>query len=170
MKVAEGDSTQRTIKTEDDLREYLGPIKYSLAIDCQDRVAESAAAGVSFALRGQHGVGAKLLEHAPSEVCISAICLSELRFGADRRASKRPHRLLDTFTMHIAVEPFYAVAATMFGRLCARLEANGKPIGSFDTLIAAHAMALNVALVTNNTKHFGRVNGLKTANWVTEVK
>jgi tRNA(fMet)-specific endonuclease VapC len=123
---------------------------------------------VSFALRGQHGVGAKLLEHAPSEVCLSAICLSELRFGAERRASKRLHRLLNTFTMHINVVPFDAAAATMFGRLGATLEARGKPIGSFDTLIAAHAMALNATLVTNNTKHFGRIHGLKTANWVTE--
>jgi tRNA(fMet)-specific endonuclease VapC len=124
---------------------------------------------VSFALRGQRGVGAKLLEQAPSQICISAVCLSELRFGAERRGSKRLHRLLDTFTMHIAVEPFDAAAATMFGRLCARLEANGKPIGSFDSLIAAHAMALNVTLVTNNTKHFGRVSGLKTVNWATQL-
>lgn len=124
---------------------------------------------VSFALRGQHGVAAKLLEHAPSQICLSAICLSELRYGADRRASKRLHRLLDTFTLHIAVLPYDATAATMFGRLCARLEANGRPIGSFDTLIAAHAMALNVTLVTNNANHFGRVQGLKTANWVTET-
>jgi tRNA(fMet)-specific endonuclease VapC len=125
---------------------------------------------VSFALRGQHGVGTRLLEHAPSEICISALCLSELRFGAERRASKRLHRLLDTFTLHVAVVPFDAAAATMFGRLCARLEAQGRPIGSFDTLIAAHAMALNVVLVTNNTKHFGRVHGLKTANWATQSK
>ncbi|HET7543893.1 MAG TPA: type II toxin-antitoxin system VapC family toxin [Polyangiaceae bacterium] len=125
---------------------------------------------VSFALRGQHGVGAKLLEHAPSELCVSAIALSELRFGADRRASKRLHRLLDTFTLHINVVAFDALAAAMFGRLCAQLQQRGKPIGSFDTLIAAHAMALNVTLVTNNTKHFGRVRGLKTLNWVTEAE
>lgn len=123
---------------------------------------------VSFALRGQHGVGAKLIERAPSEVCLSAIALSELRFGADRRASKRLHRLVDTFIEHVEVVPFDSVAATMFGRLCSQLEARGRPIGSFDTLIAAHAMALNVTLVTNNTKHFGRVQGLKTANWATE--
>jgi predicted nucleic acid-binding protein len=57
---------------------------------------------VSYALRGQNGVGAKLLEHASSEVCISALCLSGLRFGAERRASKRLHRLLDTFTFGVS--------------------------------------------------------------------
>jgi tRNA(fMet)-specific endonuclease VapC len=120
---------------------------------------------VSFALRGQHGVGARLIEHAPSEVCLSAIAVSELRFGADRRASKRLHRLIDTFTRHLNVVAFDAEAATMFGRLCAQLEARGTPIGTFDTLIAAHAMALNLTLVTNNSKHFAPVRGLKTANW-----
>jgi tRNA(fMet)-specific endonuclease VapC len=124
---------------------------------------------VSFALRGQGAVGTKLVAHAPSELCLSAISLSELRFGADRRGSKRLHRLIDTFTMSVTVVSFDAVAAAMFGRLCARLESRGKPIGVLDTLIAAHAMALNLTLVTNNTKHFGRVTGLKTVNWMTEA-
>lgn len=53
----------------------------------------------------------------------------------------------------------------MFGRLCAALQAKGSPIGTFDTLIAAHAMSLNLTLVTNDTKHFKRVHGLKTQNW-----
>ena len=121
---------------------------------------------VSFALRGQGAVGSKLVEHAPSELCMSAISLSELRFGADRRSSKRLHRLIDTFTASVPVVVFDAAAAAFFGRLCARLEARGKPIGTLDTLIAAHAMALDVTLVTNNTKHLRRVPGLKTANWL----
>jgi len=52
---------------------------------------------VSFALRGQGEVGSRLVEHAPSHLCLSAISLAELRFGADRRGSKRLHRLIDTF-------------------------------------------------------------------------
>jgi tRNA(fMet)-specific endonuclease VapC len=60
------------------------------------------------------------------------------------------------------------MVATMFGRLCAQLESRGTPIGTLDTLIAAHAMALNVVLVTHNTKHFRRVQGLKTQNWLTD--
>jgi len=124
---------------------------------------------VSFALRGQGEVGSRLVEHAPSHLCLSAISLAELRFGADRRGSKRLHRLIDTFAISVPVVPFDETAAALFGRLCARLEARGKPIGSLDTLIAAHAMALNVTLVTNNTRHFGRVPGLKTVNWFSDA-
>jgi tRNA(fMet)-specific endonuclease VapC len=124
---------------------------------------------VSYALRGHGAVASRLIAHAPSEVCLSAISLSELRFGADKRRSKRLHRLIDTFVATVDVIAFDAAAAALFGRLCARLESGGKPIGTLDTLIAAHAMALNLVLVTNNTKHLGRVPGLKTENWVHEA-
>ena len=52
---------------------------------------------VSFALRGQGRVGTRLLEHRPSELCISSIALAELRFGAEARRSRRLHRLISTF-------------------------------------------------------------------------
>jgi len=121
---------------------------------------------VSFVLRGQGEAGAQLTAHAPSEVCLSSISLSELRFGADKRRSKRLHSLIDTFVAPIEVLPFDAAAATVFGRVCAALESKGTPIGTMDTLIAAHAMSLNLALVTNNTKHFKQVRALKTVNWL----
>ena len=119
---------------------------------------------VSFVLRGEGAAGANLTAHAPSAVCLSAISLSELRFGAEKRRSKRLHRLIDTFVATVDVVPFDAVAAASFGRLCADLESGGAPIGVLDTLIAAHAMSLNLTLVSNNTKHFTRVKGLKTLN------
>jgi len=121
---------------------------------------------VSFVLRGQGEAGAQLTAHAPSEICLSSISLSELRFGADKRRSKRLHGLIDTFTATIEVVPFDAAAATLFGRVCAALESRGTPIGTLDTLIAAHAVSLNLVLVTNNTKHFKQVRGLKTSNWL----
>ncbi|HEY2404667.1 MAG TPA: PIN domain-containing protein [Polyangiaceae bacterium] len=121
---------------------------------------------VSFVLRGQGDAGAQLTAHAPSQVCLSAISLSELRFGADKRRSKRLHRLIDVFTATIEVVPFDAAAATTFGHVCAVLDSKGTPIGTLDTLIAAHALALNLTLVTNNTKHFKQVRGLKTQNWL----
>jgi tRNA(fMet)-specific endonuclease VapC len=123
---------------------------------------------ISFVLRGQGDAGAQLTAHAPSEVCLSAISLSELRFGADKRRSKRLHALIDTITDTIEVLPFDAVAAAMFGRVCSGLESKGTPIGTLDTLIAAHALSLNLTLVTNNTKHFKQVRGLKTQNWLHE--
>lgn len=121
---------------------------------------------VSFVLRGQGEAGAQLTTHAPSEICLSAISLSELRFGADKRRSKRLHNLIDTFTATVEVLPFDAAAAAIFGRVCATLESKGTPIGTMDTLIAAHAMSLNLVLVTNNAKHLKQVRGLKTSNWL----
>jgi len=50
--------------------------------------------------------------------------------------------------------------------LRARLEKLGQQIGSLDTMIASHAIAMNLPLVTNNQKEFSRVKGLKLLNWV----
>jgi tRNA(fMet)-specific endonuclease VapC len=120
---------------------------------------------VSFALRGVGQVGAALLERAPSEVCISAITLAELRYGADHRQSKKLHGLIDTFTASVVVMPFDEAAATAFGKTASELTRAGTPIGELDTMIAAHALSLDLTLVTNNTKHFRRVAGLRIENW-----
>ena len=89
-----------------------------------------------------------------------------MRFGADAKGSRKLHRLIDTFVKSVAVMPFDEAAAGRFGPVASALARRGEPIGTFDTLIAAHAMSLGLTFVTNNTKHFRRVAGLKTANWV----
>lgn len=121
---------------------------------------------VSYALQGRGNVGARIAEHRPSEICVSAITVAELRYGADKRSSRKLHRLIDSFTGDLEIVPFDAEAARHFGRLASELAARGTPIGDFDTLLAAHAMALGLTLVTNNVKHFGRVTGLVVENWV----
>ena len=121
---------------------------------------------VSFALRGFGDVAKRLLEHAPSEVCMSAVSFAELRYGADARRSRKLHGLIDTFASAVTVVPFDMDAATQFGAVASKLVRRGTPIGNYDTLIAAHALAVGVTLVTNNTKHFSRVEGLRIDNWV----
>jgi len=121
---------------------------------------------VSWALRGQGAVAERVLAHRPSQLCVSAITLAELRFGADAKASRALHRLIDTFIESVAVMPFDQAAADRFGAVGASLAKRGEPIGTFDTLIAAHALACGLTLVTNNTKHFQRVAGLRLANWI----
>ena len=121
---------------------------------------------VSHALRGVGGVATRLLGEKPSAVCVSSITLAELRFGAERRHSRRLHGLIDGFTAPILVAPFDLDAANRFGQIAAVLAEAGSPIGHMDTLIAAHALALRVTLVTNNVRHFGKVRGLRTENWV----
>ena len=91
--------------------------------------------------------------------------MAELRYGANRRKSAKLHQLIDAFIRDIAVPSFDEVCAAHFGRIASDLAAQGVPIGEFDALIAAHAIALEVTLVTNNTKHFSRVRDLKVINW-----
>ena len=121
---------------------------------------------VSFALRGHGRVGARLLEHRPSQLCMSSITLAELRFGAEIRRSRRLHRLITTFVESVEVVAFDQRAADRFATVATSLARRGAPIGTFDTLMAAQALSLGLTFVTNNTQHFARVAGLKTENWV----
>lgn len=120
---------------------------------------------VSFALRGEGGVGARILEHRPSELCLSSITLAELRYGAPRRRSAKLHSLIDAFVSNVAVLPFDDACADAFGVLAAQLAARGTPIGEFDVLIASHALTVDATLVTNNIRHFARVRDLRVENW-----
>lgn len=120
---------------------------------------------VSYALRGVGGVGERILDHRPSELCISAVTLAELRFGAHKRRSTKLHRLVDTFVGSVAPQDFDSDAATEYGRLAAELAKRGTPIGALDTMIAAHAASRKLVLVTNNEKHFRKIRGLKIENW-----
>lgn len=120
---------------------------------------------VSYALRGEGNVGQRLLERLPSECCISSITLGELRFGAAKRKSRKLTALIDTFARSVRVVAFDERAAAVFGRIAASLQAKGTPIGGFDALIAAHACSIDVTLVTNNVRHFARVEGLRVETW-----
>ena len=121
---------------------------------------------VSFAIRGQGNVGERILASKPSALCISSLTIAELRFGADKRSSRRLHGLIDTIAQNIDVLPFDENAAKHYGQLASKLAKRGTPIGEFDTLIAAHALALKVTLVANNTRHFARIQGPKVDNWI----
>src|SRR5574341_1353569 len=121
---------------------------------------------VSFALRGRGQVATRLLEHRPSQLCMSSITLAELRFGAEARPSRKLHSLISTFVEAVAVVPFDQPAADRFGAVAVSLARRGEPIGTFDTLMAAHALSLGLTFVTNNIQHCTRVVGLRTENWI----
>lgn len=121
---------------------------------------------VSYALRGHGHVGDRILEHRPSELCISSITLAELRYGAELKGSEKLHRLIHTFVSNFPLVSLDTAAADVFGTVAAKLARGGTPIGPLDTLLAAHALSLGLILVTNNTRHFERVDGLKTESWV----
>jgi tRNA(fMet)-specific endonuclease VapC len=121
---------------------------------------------VSYGIRGQGQVGARVLQHRPSELCISAITLAELKFGAEARRSRKLSRSIHIFIKDVAVIPFDEAAGDRFALVAAALARRGEPIGVLDTLMAAHALSLGLTVVTHNTKHFGRVPGLTVENWV----
>jgi len=120
----------------------------------------------------------KKFKTIPMENCaISSITLAELRYWVSR--NKLHHKrsknhgepyinelVIDNFVNHLAIEDFDSLAADKYGEVRAELESKGKMIGSEDLMIGAHALSLDYVLVTNNTKEFKRIAGLKLENWV----
>ncbi|HUP61652.1 MAG TPA: type II toxin-antitoxin system VapC family toxin [Thermoanaerobaculia bacterium] len=120
---------------------------------------------VSYAIRGNGAVQSRMLACRPSELCMSAMSLAELRRGASRLRSLKLHDLIGGITMYLNVMPFDASCAARYGELVNDLERRGTPIGDFDTLIAAHAITIGATLVTNNVRHFSRIPRLGVENW-----
>ena len=120
---------------------------------------------VSFAIRGQGRVGARIVQHQPPELCISAITVAELRYGADLLGARRLHESIDRFVGDFEILPFNDACTWRYGAIASELAKRGTPIGDFDVLIAAHAVTVDATLVTNNVKHFSRVRGLRVENW-----
>ena len=103
---------------------------------------------------------------SPEDLFLSVVVVAELRYGADHSARPRTnHSRIDALIDEIEPLEFDLRAAAAYGRLRARLEAVGTPIGPDDTLIAAHALSRGLALVTDNIAEFGRVKGLKVESW-----
>lgn len=101
------------------------------------------------------------------QVCISSVTLAELRYGvAKSQFQQKNQAALDEFILPLEVADFDETAADYYGRLRASLERQGTPIGALDTMIAGHALSLNVTLVTNNTREYSRVAGLQLLDWV----
>lgn len=111
----------------------------------------------------------RFLKHEPDEMCISAITYAELMHGVEKSSERERNRVaMAMFLSPIAVLEFDACAAEEYGRVRAELEKKGTPIGPMDTLIAAHARAEGLCLVTNNAREFERVEDLQVEDWVKE--
>ncbi len=103
----------------------------------------------------------------PEDVGISAVTLSELWYGVEnsnRRESNR--QALRMFVSSLIIAHYDDLAAEQYGAIRAHLRKAGSMIGAMDLLIAAHAKALDVILVTNNVREFKHVSGLRIENWV----
>ena len=120
----------------------------------------------SYIIKGNRPAVDRHLGKVPMEqVTISAVTEGELRFGAARlpRAIGL-HRLVEEFLLRAAVLPWDSNAAREYGQLRATLEAGGRPMGNLDMMIAAHALALGLVLVTSD-QAFRRIRKLKVEDW-----
>lgn len=102
----------------------------------------------------------------PGEILLSSIVLAELMYGVSKSMHSEHNRAaLEMFLMPLEMSVFDTHAAETYGDIRANLEREGNIIAGNDLLIAAHALSLDVTLVTNNEREFSRVPGLKVVNW-----
>ncbi|MCY4408002.1 MAG: type II toxin-antitoxin system VapC family toxin [Rhodospirillaceae bacterium] len=121
---------------------------------------------VSQLVRRPNGeVARRIAALEPGSVAISVIVAAELRYGAQRRGSARLTKQLEEVFSALDVLPLEEPADRHYGEIRSSLERSGKPIGRNDLLIAAHARAMGVTLVTNNVGEFRRVPDLTVEDW-----
>jgi tRNA(fMet)-specific endonuclease VapC len=107
----------------------------------------------------------RLVEIPLADIGISVVTEAELLFGIERRPDASKLRTaVEEFLLRVNSAPWESACARQYARLHAALEAQGEPIGNLDLMIAAHALALETILVTND-RVFRRVKGLSTEDW-----
>lgn len=99
-----------------------------------------------------------------AELGISAATEGELRYGAARSGSAPLQATVEQFLLGVTIFSWDSEAASQYGELRATLEREGRLMGSLDMMIAAHALALGLVLITND-RAFGRITKLKTEDW-----
>lgn len=101
------------------------------------------------------------------DIGISSVTVAELEFGVQKsQFIEKNQQALMQFLLPLNIVDFDLTAANIYGVIRATLEKKGTPIGSLDTLIAAHALSMQATLITNNVREFSLVPGLKLENWV----
>jgi len=110
---------------------------------------------------------AKLMAIVPSMVCISAVTRAELMYGLKRLpAGHRLHLAVRQFLKIVRVLSWDAEAADYYADIRHQLVSTGQPIGEMDMMIAAHSLSAGAVLVTNNVRHYGRIEApLTLVNW-----
>lgn len=120
---------------------------------------------VSFFMKRNPAVTQRFLSVSRRDIVLSTVVEAELRYGAHRMPPEaRVHVILPEFLRRMEILPWDSACAAQYGKLRAETEASGKPMESPDLMIAAHALALNLTLVTNDHV-FQRVGGLNLEDW-----
>lgn len=118
-----------------------------------------------FFLRGKYDIDRRIEEVGKDNCFISEITLAELKYGAEKSASPEKHRsIVSDFEREFLTLPILP-AIDIYAKEKARLASLGTPIDDFDLLIGATAIANSLILITNNERHFQRIEGISIANW-----
>ncbi|WP_416067405.1 type II toxin-antitoxin system VapC family toxin [Rhizobium sp. ZK1] len=122
---------------------------------------------ISDIIRNPFGPAARRIEDlGPREICTSIVVASELRYGCAKKGSAKLLAKVQSVLETLPILPLDIPADIKYGDIRAELEAAGQTIGLNDLLIAAHACALDLTLVTNNMREFQRIRGLNLENWL----
>ena len=109
----------------------------------------------------------KIENSNPFEIKISSITVAEMEYGVSKSENREKNRCeLKRFLSSFEIINFDTVDAEIYGIIRAELERNGNIIGPYDMQLAAQSLRWDYILVTNNTKEFQRINGLKLENWM----
>jgi len=110
----------------------------------------------------------KFEQYPVHEFGISSITHAELQYGVEKSKHKDTNQdALDEFLLPLTILPFHGKRlAACYGEIRTSLESNGKTIGPLDMLIAAHALSLDLTIISNNIKEFSRIPNLKCENWI----
>ena len=99
-------------------------------------------------------------------MCISSVTLMELSYGAEKPAMPEKNlRVVERFIARLEVLTYGIEAATHSGQIRAELAKLGTSIGPYDSMVASHARSQGLILVTNNTREFERVPGIRLSDW-----
>jgi tRNA(fMet)-specific endonuclease VapC len=116
----------------------------------------------------QGSIAKRISEVGEDTICSSIVVAAELRFGAAKSGSPKLSERVDLILSALEILPLEAPADRRYGDIRHYLSSRGIPIGPNDLLIAAHALTLDLAVVTANTREFTRVPGLKVENWLSD--
>jgi tRNA(fMet)-specific endonuclease VapC len=120
----------------------------------------------SLVIKGNSSAVDRRLVRVPmAQLAISAVTEGELRFGEARLPHATSlHGLIEDFLLRVVTLPWDSDAAQQYGQLRATLERDGPTMGNLDVMIGAHALAVDVILVTND-RAFARIKKLKVEDW-----
>lgn len=119
-----------------------------------------------FTIKNRPAVVRERFKRYADQLCISSVTWMELVYGAERSARPQDNlRVVEGLAARLSVLDYDVEAATHTGQIRAELAGNGTPIGPYDQMIAGHARSRGLVVVTNNTREFERVAGLRLEDW-----